>query len=171
MLAIDQVVLKRDGREKRLEGQLLVTAADGGLLLMSADGVLWAIQPDELVEHTTSDDAFAPLAAERLAQQMLAELPAGFEVHTTAHYLICYNTSREYAIWCGRCSSGCIGASPITGRTRAFKLREPEFPLVAVVFNDRDSYVRSTRTPELAHGRIDHRLLQSASPTGSRCTT
>ena len=99
--ALDQVVLRREGKQIHVDGRLLVTAQDGGLLVLARDGVLWAVQPEELVEHTADDVPFEPLSAEALSRRLLAELPDGFNVHATAHYLICYNTSRAYAQWCG----------------------------------------------------------------------
>src|SRR4051794_24011371 len=99
--AVDQVLLRRDGQEKRIAGELLVTAEDGGLLLMAPDGVLWAVLPEELIEHKQDQEAFSPLTQEQFAKHLLSELPAGFETLSTAHYLICFNTSREYAAWCG----------------------------------------------------------------------
>ena len=41
------------------------------------------------------------MARDEIAQRLLAELPAGFGVYTTTHYLILYDTSPAYAQWCG----------------------------------------------------------------------
>jgi effector-binding domain-containing protein len=38
--------------------------ADGGLLLQAADGVLWAVEPDELVEHQADTKEFVPADAD-----------------------------------------------------------------------------------------------------------
>ena len=100
-LALDHVDLRRDGRPLTVSGRVLVTAEDGGLLLLGSDGQLWSVLPEELVAERTDETAFAPLAREPLAQALLKELPTGFESYQTTHYLICYNTSREYATWCG----------------------------------------------------------------------
>jgi len=142
---LDHVVLQRDGRRIAVEGELLVTAQDGGLLLMARDGVLWAVQPEELVEHTADDAPFEPLSAEALSERLLAELPDGFDVHATAHYLICYNTSRAYAQWCGSLFERLyLGFTNYWSR-RGFDLHQPRFPLVAIVFSDRRSYVDFSR--------------------------
>jgi Protein of unknown function (DUF1570) len=140
--ALDRVVLKRDGRETRVAGQLLVTAVDGGLLLLAPDSALWTVSPDELVAHTTDDEPFRPLAGDALAERLLKELPAGFEVYTTQHYLICHNTSRAYAQWCGgRFEQLYRGFTNYWSR-QGFELEKPRFPLVALVFADRESYVK-----------------------------
>ncbi len=98
---VERVVLQREGRRHTVEGRLLLTAQDGGVLLMARDGELWAIPPDEQVERTALDRPFEPLTPEELSSRLLAELPAGFDVHHTANYVILYDTSRAYAQWCG----------------------------------------------------------------------
>ncbi len=138
--ALDRVTLQRDGREQQVEGKLLVTAEDGGLLVLAADGVLWAIPPDQIVAHTKDDTPFAPLTREQMAERLLQELPPGFDVHTTAHYIICYNTSRPYAQWCGALYERLYRVFTNYWRRRGFKLHEPELPLVAIVFADQREY-------------------------------
>ena len=143
--ALDHVVLRRDGQEKEIAGQLLVTAADGGLLVMSADGVLWAVQPEELVKHTHDSQEFQPLAEPALARQLLTELPEGFEVYSTAHYLVCYNTSRHYAAWCGALFERLYLGFTNYWTRKGIKLTDPKFPLVAIVFRDPQSYQQYSR--------------------------
>ncbi len=138
--ALDHVTMRRDGKEKSVEGQVVVTAEDGGLLLMTSDGTLWAIEPDQLVRHEQDKHPFHALSRDELARQLLSELPAGFEVYTTHHYLICHNTSREYAAWCGALFERLYKAFTNFWSRKGMKLHEPDFPLVAVVFNSRESY-------------------------------
>lgn len=138
--ALERVVLRRDGRETEVAGQLLVTAEDGGLLLLAPDGVLWSVPPDELVERGSDATPFSPLAREELAERLLSELPAGFEVYTTQHYLVCHNTTRAYAEWCGALFERLYRVFVNYWTRKGFDLQEPRFPLVALVFADRDSY-------------------------------
>ena len=99
--AVDQITYRRDKEEHSIEGKLLVKAQDGGLMLLSPDGALWNIEPEEIVHHTHDDRPFAPLTQAEAGKRALAELPRGFDVYTTAHYVICYGTSRAYAQWVG----------------------------------------------------------------------
>ncbi len=140
--ALDQIVLRKDQREHEVAGRVLVEAEDGGLLLMAPDGVLWTVPPEELVSHKETDEAFKPLAMNELSARLLAELPSGFEVHTTKHYLIAYNTSKAYAQWCGALFERLFNAFTNYWTRQGFELRTPEFPLVAVVFADQASYAR-----------------------------
>ena len=143
--ALEYVTLRRDGHEETVAGEVLVTAADGGLLLRAADGVQWAVEPDDLVARKSDDVAFEPLSPEALGRKMLAELPAGFDIYTTHHYLICYNTSRDYAAWCGALFERLYKGFNNYWTRKGLKLHDPQFPLVAVVFNSRASYAAYAR--------------------------
>ena len=140
--ALEHVTLRHDGRELSVSGQLVVTAEDGGLLVLTPDGTLWAVEPQDLVSRRTDVEPFEPLAGDELAKQVLGELPDGFEAYTTRHYLICHNTSRAYAAWCGALFERLYMAFTNYWTRKGLKLAEPEFPLVAVVFRDRATYVQ-----------------------------
>ena len=142
LLALEHVTFRRDGKEQTVSGQLVVTAEDGGVLVMGADGTLWAIEPAEIVTRKDDNEPFRPLTRDELSQQLLAELPAGFEIHSTHHYLICHNTSREYANWCGALFERLYKAFTNYWTRKGIKLHDPEFPLVAIVFNTRESYAK-----------------------------
>jgi hypothetical protein len=140
LLALEHVALRRDGREQTVFGQVVVTAEDGGLLLMGRDGTLWTIEPGQIVSRKQDDEPFRPFSRDELSRQLIAELPPGFETYTTHHYLICYNTSREYAVWCGALFERLYKGFANFWTRKGMKLHEPEFPLVAVVFNSAESY-------------------------------
>ena len=139
--ALDQLTIQHEGRELSIAGQVEVEAEDGGLLLLTPDGTLWTVEPKHLVSRKEDSQPFRPLTREQLAKQLLGELPEGFEVHTTHHYLICHNTSRDYAAWCGALFERLYMAFTNFWTRKGLKLHEPEFPLVAIVFNSRESYV------------------------------
>jgi hypothetical protein len=140
--AEDHVVLDRDGAKVYLSGRIVVEAQDGGVLLLDQKGKLWTAQPDEIKERSKDEFPFRPLDKKKLAEAMLKELPEGFEVHTTAHYLICHNTSKAYAQWCGSLFERLYFGFTNFWKRRGMKLHEPEMPLVAIVFADERSYKR-----------------------------
>lgn len=149
--AFDQVTFKYREQEFQVDGRVEVSAQDGGLLLLARDGVLWPIQPAELLKRTTDDRPFTPFSTEELAKRVLADLARDpqtaqgsrpFAAYTTAHYVICYNTSAEYAKWCGALYEQLYRAFFTYWTHKGVTLKEPEFPLVALIFADRPSYVR-----------------------------
>jgi hypothetical protein len=145
-LAVDHVTLRRDGKSVEISGRLLLTARDGGLLVLDQAGTIWAVPPEELVSHTSDEQPFTPYARDELAKRILAELPSGFRVHQTTHYLILYDTSPIYAQWCGSLFERLYMAFTNSWTRRGFKLTAPEFPLVAIVFADRESYLKFSRS-------------------------
>jgi hypothetical protein len=140
--AMEHVVVRRDGRMLHVSGRLITDAQDGGLLILGRDGMLWAIQPDEIVEHQSDDQPFQPLSREELAKNVLSELPEGFEVYTTANYIIVHNTSKVYAQWCGALFERLHRGFTNFWEQRQMPIRKPEVPLVALVFKDKPSFVQ-----------------------------
>jgi hypothetical protein len=143
--AADQVTVRRDGREMRLDGTVLVTAEDNGLLLVTPDGVLWTLPPEEIVRRQQSPQPLAPLSPADQGRRMLEQLPPGFDVHRTKHYVLCYNTNQAYAQWTGALFERLYMAFHTYWTARGFKLHDSEFPLVAVVFADQASYAEHSR--------------------------
>lgn len=149
--ANEQLRVRREGHEQTLTGRLVVEAKDGGLLVELPSGQLEAVQPDQLLERSADDEPFKPLSAEQVAHALLSELPDGFEIHRTAHFVICYRTSREYAQWCGSLFERLYKGFVNYWSRRGLVLHEPRFPLPAIVFGDRESYVQFARG-ELGEG-------------------
>ena len=145
-LGLDHVLVRRDGREIEVTGQIVLKAMDGGLLLKARDGVLWTIQPEEQVRETNDDAPFTAMAPQELSESLLQALPEGFSTHQTDHYLICFNTSRTYAEWCGSLFERLYMAFTNFWSRKGFELKDPEFPLVAIVFRDKRSYVEFAKT-------------------------
>lgn len=143
--AMEQVTLRHQGGERTVQGRIEVEAADGGLLLLADDGVLWAIQPEELVARHRDARPFAFLNGAQLRQRLLAELPGNWEVLETAHYLICYNTSRAYAQWVGGLYERLYRGFFNYWRRRGCRLVDPPTPLIAIVFDRRDNYLSLAR--------------------------
>lgn len=145
--AVEHVSVKRDGKSFSVVGKVLTEAEDGGLLMLDQDGVIWAIQPAEISERRKDDEPFQANSREAAMEKLLAELPAGFKIHKTAHYIIGYNTTKAYAEWCGSLYERLYRGFHTywENRERGFDLHEPDFPLVALVFDRKESYERVVR--------------------------
>ncbi len=144
--ALDHVVFERDGQRKKVEGRIVVEDPDGGVMLLGRDGTLWTVPAEEKEVQTSDKEPFVPLSGKELAERLLRELPPGFDVHQTAHYVVLYNSSGAYARWCGALFERLYKGFSNYWKRRGFKLSEPEFPLVAIVFGNRPSYLRFART-------------------------
>jgi hypothetical protein len=142
----EQVGFDQDGRPHKVKGRILLEAADGGIMLQADDGALWIVQPDELRSRKKLKKPFEPLTADALAERLLAELPPEFRVHTTPHYVVCYNTSRAYAQWTSSLLERLHKAFTNYWQKQGLELHEPEFPLPVLVFADRQMYDAASRT-------------------------
>jgi hypothetical protein len=143
--ALDYVSLTRDGQPIHIVGKVLTEAVDGGLLMLDREGCLWAVQASELSKRASDATRFEPLRQEELQARLVAQLPDGFRVHTTLHYLICYDTSPAYAEWCGALYERLYRGFHNYWKRRGLELRDPDMPLVALVFAAKADYERYAR--------------------------
>lgn len=129
------------GQDRVVLGRVQVTAQDGGLLLLGQDGGLWTVEPSQLGGRRPLDRDYTPLAADELGKLLLTEKGReGFQILTTKHYVLCYNTSRDYAQWCGALFERLYAGFHNFWKQRGLTLHEPEFPLVAILFADQKQY-------------------------------
>jgi hypothetical protein len=142
---VAEITFFQNGRQHIHVGRIIVEAADGGLLLQTDDGVLWTLQPHEILSRKPVTTPFEPVKADEMAERMLAELPPGFRTHITTHYVVCYNTSREYAQWTSSLLERLHKAFTGYWKGKGFELYKPEFPLVVTIFADRGSYNAASR--------------------------
>jgi len=152
--AIDHFSIKRDGETLEVSGKVVVEADNGGVLLRGLDGVLWMIQPEEIDDRLKNDEPFVPYTAKQVAEKLLTELPDGFRVHQTAHYVICYNTSPVYAQWCGALYERLYKGFFTYWSHLGFKLDEPEVPLVALVFDSQKNFASYSELQGVPVGAI-----------------
>lgn len=142
--ALDFITLEKNGSKTELEGRIEVEAQDGGVLLLTRDGVLWPIPKEEIAARRKDDKPFTPFTKDELAKKLTSELP-GFKIHQTKHYVFCYNTSTGYAQWVGGLYERLYGAFYNYWKNRNLELHEPEFPLIALVFENQESYAQYSR--------------------------
>lgn len=130
---------------RTIESRVLLEAHDGGLLLEGRDGRLWNVTPKQLQTNEISNDAFRPLSADQLGEQLAKEV-AEFGIKTptqvvvTKHYVICSTAGRVYAEWCGTLFERLHDAFQTYWKDAGLELREAEFPLPAVVLRDRTEF-------------------------------
>lgn len=137
--AADQTVIETaDGR--RLAGRVVREAQDGSLLLEHDQGRYELLAPGEIRARTTDAEPQTPPKPAELGRLLVADLPAGFEVLTTKHYVICFATSREYAKWCAAIFERLHDAFGNYWRRAGLEVTDPERPLVVVIYADKRSY-------------------------------
>lgn len=126
--------------ERALEGRVVVRAADGGMLLQLDDQRLEVLRPAAVRSLRPVEGAVAPLPPRELGTRILADLPEGFSFLVTDHYVVCHDTPKPYAEWCGALFERLHGAFIAHWRKAGLEVASPPHPLVVVIFSDRERY-------------------------------
>jgi len=124
-------------------GEILIEAQDGGVLFRRNDGQLLILQADVIADKVDEVAAAPPLSKKELGKQLLKELPDGFKIHSTRHYVVAYDTERAYAKWIGNLYEGKLKKAFKrfwSNHKFRIKAQEPTVPLVAIVFSNRKAY-------------------------------
>lgn len=119
--------------------EVLGEYSGGSKLLLTGDGQLWTLRGEQIESIAETDAALQPATQDEILEDFKSE---GFSVHSTKHYVLVYNTSPVYVKWVGELFEGLHRRFSNYWRSKGLRLEEPRFPLVAVVFSDKASYLR-----------------------------
>ncbi len=122
-------------------GEVVEEYSDGSQLLLTEDGQLWTLNQEDIVSSAPSQSPFEPLSSDAIFEQFQQQLPAGFKVYKTRHYVLIYNTSDIYVRWVSELFEHLYRGFYNYWKGKGYKLAEPRFPLVAVVFSNQASYL------------------------------
>lgn len=130
----------RDARgERTLTGTVVVEAADGGLLIELPDQRYELVEPEALAAREAVA-AGAALTPREVGTRILAELPPGFRLHVTRHYVVCHDTAPEYAKWAAALLERLRDGFENYWRLAGLEPVPASGPLVVVIFADRRAY-------------------------------
>jgi Protein of unknown function (DUF1570) len=122
--------------------EIVLQATDGGKMLLTPDGQMWTVQPEEFISCEPCEKAMVPLEKDEIFRDFKKQVPIGLDVYKTAHFVIIYDTSETYAKWVGQLYEQLYkGFHTYMEKTLRIKLDPPRFPLVAVVFKSKESYM------------------------------
>lgn len=141
------------GATRAIEGQILVTAADGGLLVEDRAGELFNVTPDRLESSEELGKGFEFFNSEELARHLRDELGGEPAVVTTRHYVIVTTGGQDYATWVGKLFERLLRGFMGYWRRAGLDLDEPAGPLPAIVFGTQREFAEfATRDagPQLA---------------------
>jgi hypothetical protein len=134
-----------DGR--MLEGKPLVWSASQ-MLLLGRDGQLYDFNPKLAKQAQKTSPRFFGYSSSEMKKRLQKEFGRQFDVTTTRHYLVVHPKG-ERDEWANRFEE-LYKRFEHYFRVRGFKLEEPPYPLVAVVFRNQAEYRRyaeSSGTP------------------------
>jgi len=134
--------LRVGGTTSTVDATIVVEAADGGMLLELDDQRYRLVPPGSVVARHPAPAQATAESPRAFGQRVLAELPAGFRVLTTRHYVVCFDTSRDYAQWCAALFERLHETFGNFWSKAGLEIVDPPRPLVVVIFADRAAYER-----------------------------
>lgn len=137
-------------------GRVLVKDSAGNRFFESVDGARRLIAAADVESESSDDTPFAPATADELGERLLADLPAGFRLHQTKHYVVAYDTSREYAEWASSLLEGLQKALVRYWDRAGIELKEPEFPLPIVIHSTAAAYNAAGRAEGVPQGAVGY---------------
>jgi len=135
----ERIEVETDGVRRVVEGIVVVEALDGGLLVERADERLELLEPGTIRSRAAVAEPSVETPRE-VGRRILGELPAGFDLVVTRHYVICFDTSRAYAQWCGGLFERLYDVFVNYWRQAGLEPSAPPRPLVVVIFASRQRY-------------------------------
>lgn len=128
-------------RERSEDGRIVVEAQDGGIMLEGRDGRIWTILAEDLKSRENLQDfRFQPYSSRQMSDRLSAEFGTEFQTWEFGPLVICTNTNRNYANWCGELFSRLHRGFEKFWRRDDLPLKEPEFPLPILLFATRKQY-------------------------------
>lgn len=150
-----------NGRE--IEGMPLAWSRER-VFLLSRDGSLWDFAPNKANRFRKSSGSFSSYSAAEMRAELVREFGGRLEVTGTGHYLVAH--PKGQSAWAQRFEDlyrSCI----YYFRVRGMQIREPEFPLVAVVWPRHEDFLRNAA---MQGGGVRPEVLGFYSPTSNRVT-
>jgi hypothetical protein len=128
---------------QRIEGTPL-TMSSAGVELLGRDGRLWTFSPQVARDVKQTGSSFHSYPISVLKGRLQAEVGKDFRIVSTGHYLVALPEGVR-TNWAERFEE-LYRSFAIYFSVRGFRMREPEFPLIAVVWPDKESFMRAART-------------------------
>lgn len=144
------------GPQRTATGRALAKDSQGGMVLQTDEGAIYVIPSDDVVKSKSDDRPFKPVTSDELSERLLAELPGTFRTHTTKHYVIAYDTSREYAEWTSSLLEGLHKALVRYWKREGLDMKKPEFFLPIVIHGSFAAYQAGSRQDGVGPGAVGY---------------
>ena len=147
------ISFRPSGEVRPLIARYYATDASGTQVLQSTDGRLHSISKNNGNLLEDGNARFKPLGADQIGREGQQRLGPGFSVYRTQNYVIVYESSRDFAKWCGMFVERLHRTYYAFWKNQRLPLEESEFPLVVVVYKNRRSFETHCRE-EVGEGVI-----------------
>ena len=129
--------------DQTLRGKVLGTPG-GQVQLLAEDGRMHLFDPKDVSRHKVLAKRFRGMPAGALRTKLIGEFGKNYQVSATAHYLIVHPQGQSN-VWANRFED-LYRSMRHYYRVRGFRLTEPKFPLVAIVFPSQTRFMDYARS-------------------------
>jgi Protein of unknown function (DUF1570) len=132
-----EFMFRADVNGQTLEGKPLIWSATD-MSMLGRDGRLYDFDPREAKNGAKTGPRFIPYTMPEMKRELYRELGQTLDISTTQHYIVVHPRGSKDT-WDNRFEDlyrSCIQYF----RVRGFTPREPEFPLVAIVYRNQADY-------------------------------
>ena len=151
----------------RIDGELVegqpLAWTNSQMLLLGRDGQLHDFHPDKAKDARRSSPRFFGYTISEMRTQLQTEFDKRFDVTSTNTYLIVHPAGQK-SVWADRFEELYRSFNHYF-RVRGFRPRKPKFPLVAIVFRDKNEYYQYVRA---SGGQVKNGLMGHYSPSTNR---
>lgn len=138
------VISTRNPQGERVLARIHCHVGDGVMALLP-DGQL---VPRKAGEFQPSSEKFLPEDRKALAARLVAAEFPGFKSKQTNHYVYIYDTSEEFALATSRILETMLPGVALHGKAQQIAVRDPETPLVVVMFKDEAAFQKHQAMPQ-----------------------
>jgi hypothetical protein len=137
--------------KETLQGKVLAHNEDL-CLLMGQDGRMRSVVSKNVKKFRQVSPQFSGWSGSVLRDQLRREFGKSFEVVGTRHYAVCATSDQKARVFADTFED-LFRTFQMYFSVRGFKISEPEFPLVAIVFPDYDAFARYAKAENVAVSR------------------
>ena len=137
--AAPQWMMEAEIRGRKIEGAPL-SWSDDEVHLLARDGYLWQFRPDEARNFRKTAGNFRSYSAGQLRAALEGELGGKLETTGTGHYLVAHPPGQG-GVWAERFEN-LYRSFAHDFAVRGLSIKEPQFPLVAIVWGRHEDFVR-----------------------------
>ncbi|MDR2642627.1 MAG: DUF1570 domain-containing protein [Planctomycetaceae bacterium] len=151
---LEYIEFRHLGAVRNESGEILIEARDG-LVFKSRDGQYFVITPENIISRKEDNKPFQVYSIKEYVKRLELEFPQtkGYRIMEKPHFLIVYTTSRGFAQWYSRLLERVCNGFKNYWNSCGLKLTDPEFPLVAIIYSNRDDFFKHAESEGLKLSR------------------
>ncbi len=135
----DDYMIKAIVKGEFVEGQPL-SWSERKVFLLARDGQLISFNPAEATDYRKSSPRLYAYSTGEIRGKLYREFGSRFDVTGTGHYLVVHPAGQR-DMWADRFEK-MYRSFYHYFQVRGFKMKEPDFPLIAIVFHNRQDYLQ-----------------------------